>query len=196
MAAPIITTARQERDELARRFVAACSDGEFDGLIEFLAPRRRSPATAAARRPGLPDPIVGAVKGARLLIGAFDKLRDHGIQIEHVHVGGHPALRMHSPTNETIAIWSLLITDSTIVAIHGVVNPDSTQRECLREYPEAVCSASGDRLRALYRRPCTGGPATGGSWGTVGQKGGGSSAGGWGGVVGWVMGPRAGGTVV
>ena len=71
-----------------------------------------------------PHPVVGAVKVARLLIGAFGKLRDHGIQIEHIHVGGHQAVRMHDPTNETIEIWSLLITDGTIVAIHGVMNPD------------------------------------------------------------------------
>ncbi|TDO43284.1 RNA polymerase sigma-70 factor (ECF subfamily) [Kribbella sp. VKM Ac-2527] len=121
---PRFDPSRQERDELARRFVAACSYGELDGLIGFLALEATFTGDGGGKPTGFPHPVVGAAKVARLLIGAFGKLRDHGIQIEHVHVGGHPALRMHSPTNRTVAVWSLLITNGTVVAIHGVVNPD------------------------------------------------------------------------
>jgi RNA polymerase sigma-70 factor (ECF subfamily) len=68
--------------------------------------------------------VYGAERVARVAAGSFAKAHRFGIRAETVHVGGHPALRMSDPENRTVAVWSLLISDGVIVAIHGVVNPD------------------------------------------------------------------------
>jgi RNA polymerase sigma-70 factor, ECF subfamily len=121
---PRFDTSRQERDELARRFVAACRDGELDGLVSLLAPDATFTGDGGGKGNGLPRPVLGADRVARVLLGSFTKLRRLEIEVEPVHVGGHPALRMSDLEGRTLAVWSLLIADGVVVAIHGVVNPD------------------------------------------------------------------------
>ena len=58
------------------------------------------------------------------MIGAFGRLARLGLRIEPVHVGGQPALRMCDAVGRTLAVWSLLVAEGLVVAIHGVVNPD------------------------------------------------------------------------
>ncbi|HET6298807.1 MAG TPA: RNA polymerase sigma-70 factor [Kribbella sp.] len=121
---PRFDPSRQERDELARRFVAACEEGELEGLVALLAPEATFTGDGGGKGNGLPRPVYGAERVARVAAGSFAKAHRFGIRAETVHVGGHPALRMRDADNHTVAVWSLLISDSLIVAIHGVVNPD------------------------------------------------------------------------
>jgi len=111
----------RERDELVRRFVAAAQDGELDALVELLTPDATFTGDGGGKG-GFPRPVHGAHNVARMLVGAFRKFRD--LIVEQVHVGGQPALRIHDPSDRTIAIWSFSVADGQITTIHGVVNPD------------------------------------------------------------------------
>jgi RNA polymerase sigma-70 factor (TIGR02957 family) len=121
---PRFDASRAERDELAERFVAACREGELDGLLQLLAPDATFTGDGGGKASGLPRPVYGAERVARVLAGAFGKLRQLGIRVDRVHVGGQPGLRMSDPENKTVAVWSLQIADGLVAAIHGVVNPD------------------------------------------------------------------------
>ncbi len=121
---PRFDASRQERDELARRFVAACEEGELGGLVALLAPEATFTGDGGGKGNGLPHPVYGADRVARVLAGSFARLHGLGIRVGTVHVGGHPALRMSDAGDRTVAIWSLLIADGLVVAIHGMVNPD------------------------------------------------------------------------
>lgn len=114
----------RERDELAERFLAACREGELEGLLELLAPDATFTGDGGGKVDAFPRPILGADRVARTLIGAFGKLDRLGLRIEPVHVGGQPALRMCDSEDRTLAVWSLLVAEGVVVAIHGVVNPD------------------------------------------------------------------------
>ncbi|MDX3000137.1 RNA polymerase sigma factor SigJ [Kribbella solani] len=111
----------QERDELVRRFVAAAQNGELAGLVALLTPDVTFTGDGGGKG-GFPRPVHGADNVARLIIGAFAKFQH--LATEPVHVGGQPALRVHTPTGHTVAIWSFTIAEAQVTAIHGVVNPD------------------------------------------------------------------------
>ena len=87
-------------------------------------PRQPSRATVAGRETGCRDRCTARSGSRGWRLGSFAKAHRFGIRAETVHVGGHPALRMRDVDNHTVAVWSLLIADGVIVAIHGVVNPD------------------------------------------------------------------------
>jgi RNA polymerase sigma-70 factor (ECF subfamily) len=121
---PRFDASRAERDALAQRFAAACREGELAGLVELLAPDATFTGDGGGKATGFPRPILGRDRVARAVIGSAGKATRAGLEIELVHVGGHPALRMSDPEGRTLAVWSLLVADGVVVAIHGVVNPD------------------------------------------------------------------------
>ncbi|WP_432892068.1 RNA polymerase sigma factor SigJ [Kribbella sp. CA-245084] len=118
---PRFDASPHERDELVRRFTAAAQEGELDSLVELLAPDVTFTGDGGGKG-GFPRPVHGAGNVARLLIGAFGKFRE--LTTEPVHVGGQPALRIHDHSDRTVAIWSFVVDEGRITAIHGIVNPD------------------------------------------------------------------------
>ncbi|TCC50183.1 RNA polymerase sigma-70 factor [Kribbella capetownensis] len=120
---PRFDASRQERDELVRRFVAAAQRGELEELVELLTPDATFTGDGGGKG-GFPRPVHGARNVARMLVGAFVKLRGHDLTAEPVHVGGQPALRIRDLANRTAAVWSFVVAEGQITTIHGVVNPD------------------------------------------------------------------------
>ncbi|TWD83361.1 RNA polymerase sigma-70 factor (ECF subfamily) [Kribbella amoyensis] len=121
---PRFEPSESERDELTRLFVAACEDGELEPLVTLLAPTVTFVGDGGGKAQGLPRPVAGSDRVARLLIGAFSKFSAVGVTVEPVHVGGQPALRMLGPDGRTVAVWSMVLADGRVAAIHGVVNPE------------------------------------------------------------------------
>jgi RNA polymerase sigma factor (sigma-70 family) len=111
----------KERDELVRRFVAAAEEGELEDLVALLTPDVTFTGDGGGKG-GFPRPVHGAGNVGRMLIGAFGKFRE--LTTEPVHVGGQPALRIHDRADRTVAIWSFVVAEGRISAIHGIVNPD------------------------------------------------------------------------
>ncbi|MFI6825688.1 RNA polymerase sigma-70 factor [Kribbella sp. NPDC050241] len=120
---PRFDASRQERDELVRRFVAAAQRGELEELVELLTPDATFTGDGGGKG-GFPRPVHGAQNVARMLVGAFVKLRDLELTVEPVHVGGQPAVRVRDVANRTAAVWSFVVAEGQITTIHGVVNPD------------------------------------------------------------------------
>ncbi|WP_406056865.1 RNA polymerase sigma-70 factor [Kribbella sp. NBC_00889] len=120
---PRFDASRQERDELVRRFVAAAQRGELEELVELLTPDATFTGDGGGKG-GFPRPVHGAQNVARMLVGAFVKLRGLELTVEPVHVGGQPAVRVRDVANRTAAVWSFVVAEGQITTIHGVVNPD------------------------------------------------------------------------
>ncbi|MFD3399315.1 RNA polymerase sigma factor SigJ [Kribbella sp. NPDC058693] len=119
---PRFDASPHERDELVRRFTAAAQEGEIDALVELLAPDVTFTGDGGGKAIGLPHPLHGALPVGRMVVTAFGKFPELGA--EPVHVGNQPALRIHDPSNRTVAIWSFVVVEGRISAIHGVVNPE------------------------------------------------------------------------
>jgi RNA polymerase sigma-70 factor (ECF subfamily) len=57
-----------------------------------------------------------------MVVSAFGNFPE--LTPEPVHVGNQPALRIHDLSGRTVAIWSFVVEEGRISAIHGVVNPE------------------------------------------------------------------------
>jgi RNA polymerase sigma-70 factor (ECF subfamily) len=121
---PRFDPSRQERDELVRRFVAAAEEGELDDLVEMLAPDVTFTGDGGGKGLAFPRPVHGADSVSKLLRVAFERIAGLDLRVSHVHVGGQPGMRVHDADDRTLAIWSFVVTDGVVAAIHGVVNPD------------------------------------------------------------------------
>ena len=114
---------RPERDELAGRFLAACRDGDLDGLTQLLAADAAFVGDGGGKAQGLPRPVFGRDKVARLLAGFGNQYAGLQVRFEPVRVGGQPGALLWSG-DELLAVWSLDVVDGVVSTVRSVVNPD------------------------------------------------------------------------
>lgn len=115
---------REEREEVARRFVAAWEQGATDELIELLAPDATVFGDGGGKAPAIPLPLVGAERVAKALIGWGRQAFDRGISHRRASVNGEPGLVFYEPGGRALWVASLEIADGVVVAVRSVLNPD------------------------------------------------------------------------
>ena len=119
---------REERDEVARRFLAAWEDGDTDGLVEVLAPDVTLYGDGGGKTPSIPAPLVGAVRVAKALIGWGRMAFDQGYTYRPATVNGDPGIVYYDPAGQVAAVEVLEIADGVVTAIRSVLNPDKLAR--------------------------------------------------------------------
>jgi RNA polymerase sigma-70 factor, ECF subfamily len=115
---------REERDEVAGRFLAAWEEGDTDALVEVLAPDATVFGDGGGKAPSVPEPLVGAERVAKALIGWGRQARARGLGYRAAHVNGDPGVVFYDP--EGLAVWvaALEIAEGVVVAVRSVLNPD------------------------------------------------------------------------
>jgi RNA polymerase sigma-70 factor (ECF subfamily) len=113
----------EERDEVARRFVAAWEEGDTEGLIGLLAPDATVHGDGGGKAPSIPAPLVGAERVAKALIGWGRAARDRGLVHRATLVNGEPGLVFEADGR---AVWvaALEIAEGVVVAVRSILNPD------------------------------------------------------------------------
>jgi RNA polymerase sigma-70 factor (ECF subfamily) len=122
--APRFEASREERDELAKRFLSAFTDGDLDGLVEMLAADVVVQGDGGGHQPSWPNAIVGRDKVARLLVALGADLTRMGLAVRAVQVNGHPGATVHAPDGGLINVLSLDIVDGHVQTVRSVINPD------------------------------------------------------------------------
>jgi RNA polymerase sigma-70 factor (ECF subfamily) len=115
---------REEREEVARRFVAAWEDGDVDGLIELLAPDATVYGDGGGKAPSIPKPLVGAERIAKALAGWGRLSREQGVWYRRAIVNGDPGLVFHDRDGHPVWVVALEIAEGVVVAVRSVLNPD------------------------------------------------------------------------
>ena len=115
---------RQERDEVARRFVEAWEEGDTDALVEWLAPDATIHGDGGGKAPSVPVPLVGAERVAKALIGWGRQALDRGFTYRRASVNGEPGLVFYEADGRAVWVASLEIADGVVVAVRSVLNPD------------------------------------------------------------------------
>ena len=115
---------REEREEVARRFLAAWEEGETETLIELLAPDATMYGDGGGKAPAVPVPLVGAERVAKALIGWGRQATERGIAHRRADVNGGPGLVFYGPDQRALWVASLEIADGVVVAVRSVLNPD------------------------------------------------------------------------
>jgi RNA polymerase sigma factor (sigma-70 family) len=118
---PRFEPSKEQRDELARRFIAALHEGETEPLVELLAAEATFRGDGGGKAPSVN--LDGRERIVPVLAGFGRVGRRRGVTVRPVEINGQPGL-VGIEDGAVIAAWSLLISDGAIQTIHGVTNPD------------------------------------------------------------------------
>jgi RNA polymerase sigma-70 factor (ECF subfamily) len=121
---PRFEPSREQRDELARRFIAALQEGETQPLVEMLAADAAFYGDGGGKAPSIPRPVFGAEAIAQMLVGFRRVAGRRGYSIRQVELNGGPGLLGLDADGTLIAAMSLEISDGAVHTIRSVVNPE------------------------------------------------------------------------
>jgi RNA polymerase sigma-70 factor (ECF subfamily) len=121
---PRFEPSRAKRDELARRFFAACDEGDVEGLLELLTEDVVMYADGGGKAPAIRKPLDGAERVARALIAFAGLAKRLDTRMEPAIVNGQPGARYLAEDGLLLNVVALDITDDGIRAVRSVVNPD------------------------------------------------------------------------
>ena len=124
---PRFTSSREQREELARRFLAAAEEGDLAGLEALLAPDVELHGDGGGKRPALAQALSGRNRVARAVRNWGRFGQKIGARIAYAEVNGGPGAMVRTPDGELISVMALEIAGGEIIAIRGVVNPDKLQ---------------------------------------------------------------------
>lgn len=114
----------RDLEDLAVRFWAAARGGDLEGLVALLAEDAEFVGDGGASRRGLTRIVAGDVAVAHVVLGIFRLLGDLGGSAEPTKVGTQPAVLVLDAAGRLAAVWSLVVGEDRIAAVHGMVNPD------------------------------------------------------------------------
>jgi RNA polymerase sigma-70 factor (ECF subfamily) len=115
---------REEREEVARRFLAAWEAGDTDALVEVLAPDATVYGDGGGKAPAMPAPLVGAERVAKALIGWGRQAHEHGLVHRPALVNGDPGVVFYDLEGAVLWVAGLEIADGVVVTVRSVLNPD------------------------------------------------------------------------
>ena len=115
---------REERDEIAARFLAAWEEGDTDALVELLAADATVYGDGGGKAPAVPAPLVGADRVAKALVGWGRQARARGIVHRAALVNGDPGVVFHDQDGRPLWVGALEIADGVVVAVRSILNPD------------------------------------------------------------------------
>lgn len=115
---------REEREEVARRFLAAWEEGDTQGLVGLLAADATVYGDGGGKAPSVPKPLVGAERVAKALIGWGRQAWAQGLVHRPARVNGEPGLVFYGPDGRAVWVAALEIADGVVVAVRSILNPD------------------------------------------------------------------------
>lgn len=114
--------AGEERWEVARRFLAACTTGDLDGLLELLAPDVVARGDGGGVVSAIRRPVEGARPVARFLLGLVRQAAG-GFEVEEVTVNGGPGAIVRIAGEASPTVLSIDVAGGWVVALSVVRNP-------------------------------------------------------------------------
>jgi RNA polymerase sigma-70 factor (ECF subfamily) len=122
---PRFETSREQRDELARQFLAAAQEGDLAGLESLLAHDVVLHGDGGGKVPALARSLHGRSRVARTLRAwARQGARIAGAAIRPVTVNGQPGGLVVDGSGRVISVMALDIEGGEIRAIRSIVNPE------------------------------------------------------------------------
>jgi RNA polymerase sigma-70 factor (TIGR02957 family) len=122
---PRFEASRRQRDELARRFLAATEEGDLEALEELLAADVVLHGDGGGKAPALARPLHGRRRVARTLVTwARQARRFGGVTIRPVEVNGQPGAMFVHSSGKLVSVMSFDVAEGRIQAVRSIVNPD------------------------------------------------------------------------
>ncbi len=122
---PRFEASQERREQLARSFQAAVSNGDLQGLEELLAHDVVLHGDGGGQVRAITRPIHGRAKVARALLSMVRAAESFGgLSLRQVQVNGQPGAIVSDAAGKLIAVEVLDIADGHIQAVRAIVNPD------------------------------------------------------------------------
>jgi RNA polymerase sigma-70 factor (ECF subfamily) len=121
---PRFETSPEKRDELARRFFAACETGDVEDLVKLLAADVTIYGDGGGKATAALRPVTGREQVARLLHSFFVKGAQIRAHMRPATVNGQPGALVLDSQDRLIGVMALDISDGVVQAFRSVVNPD------------------------------------------------------------------------
>ena len=115
---------REERDEVAGRFLAAWEEGDTESLVKLLAPDATVYGDGGGKAPSVREPLVGAERVAKALIGWGRQAFSRGYEYRPAVVNGDPGVVVYDTEGAAIWVAALDVAEGVVVAVRSVLNPD------------------------------------------------------------------------
>jgi RNA polymerase sigma-70 factor (ECF subfamily) len=150
---PRLETSREQRDELARRFLAAAEEGELGQLEALLAHDVELHGDGGGKAPALARALRGRSRVARTVIAWMRQGAKFGARLRVEEINGQPGAIVLDPAGNIVSVLALEIGDGRVRQIRGVVNPDKLAH--LGTVADARALLRGNRpdLRSVAKRP-------------------------------------------
>ena len=123
---PRYTPPAARRDELVAQFLAAIEAGDVAGLERMLAEDVVFAGDGGGLAPAVREPVAGALRVARFLVGLGRQAAARALRVEPVEVNGGAGIRVLDPAGGPVEVLSLELDPATerVVTVHGVLNPE------------------------------------------------------------------------
>jgi RNA polymerase sigma-70 factor (TIGR02957 family) len=122
---PRFEASQQRREQLARSFLAAVSNGDLQALEELLAHDVVFHGDGGGQVRTITRPVHGRAKVARLLLSGMRAGEPFGgWSLRQVQVNGQPGAMLSDAAGKLTAVVVLDITDGHIQAVRAIANPD------------------------------------------------------------------------
>ena len=121
---PRFDAAGPHQDRLVSSFVAAVQDGEVERLVEYLAEDAAFYGDGGGKGRGLPKPVLGPARVARLLVGFFAGYRSIDARMQPTMVNGQPGLLAFDSEGRLINVLAFDVVGDVIQTVRSVINPD------------------------------------------------------------------------
>jgi RNA polymerase sigma-70 factor (TIGR02957 family) len=141
---PRFEASREQREELATRFLAAAQEGDLQGLEELLAHDVVLRGDGGGQAPAVKRAVHGRTRVARILRAGFFRLQTlrGGFTSRREEVNGQPGALFFDREGRLIGVMILDVAEGQIQGVNAIVNPDK-----LRHLGPVA------DLRALLREP-------------------------------------------
>jgi RNA polymerase sigma-70 factor (TIGR02957 family) len=125
---PRFESSREQRDKLARRFLAAAEEGDLGALETLLAHDVVLRADGGGKAPAITRSLAGRSRVARTLVAwVRQRLKVPGTEVRPVEVNGEAGACLLDGAGKLVAVMALDIAGQQVRSVIGIVNPDKLQ---------------------------------------------------------------------
>jgi RNA polymerase sigma-70 factor, ECF subfamily len=121
---PRFEASRAEREELARRFIAAAQDGDTEGLIDLLSADVAFYGDGGGKTRAVRHPVYGRENVGKLFAAFVRIMQREGQRLEPAEVNGQPGARFYDRDGALVGVFSLDIADGAVQTVRSIVNPE------------------------------------------------------------------------
>jgi RNA polymerase sigma-70 factor (ECF subfamily) len=121
---PRFEASRAEREELARRFIAAAQEGETEALIDLLSADVAFYGDGGGKARAVRHPVHGRERVGRLFAAFARIIPREGLVLVPAEVNGQPGARVLDREGRLVAVFALDIADGAVQTVRSIVNPE------------------------------------------------------------------------